>query len=260
MAKELSEQEIQEQFNRQVNYFIMRYMWQVVCGRVRGDNKHTIYDVFQTSRERYTRIINTGVVRYKKGELDRLEQLTGLRKEIFTGEVRFRCPYKEGGNVIEDIAEEEWHTLLDWRKPVVEDTEDTKDTEDKPGDTEDGDKKKKPDNLEKITKLICARLRSAKRKDAGNWDFYRLCYFYENRRPAPIEAPGKVLNDTYRLVRDLNFEVLNGYKVGTLEQFRDALADGLTLVEAIIAYKKAENGSLLVELKRKRARERGLVK
>lgn len=81
----------ERKFNRQVNYFIMRYMWQVICERNPED---TIYKAFHTSRERYTRIINTGIVRYAKGELDSLSQITGLRKEIFLGEVRFNCPYK----------------------------------------------------------------------------------------------------------------------------------------------------------------------
>ena len=57
--------EEENKFNRQVNYLIMRYMWQQYH-RKGTNNTETIYDVFNTSRERYTRIINTGVVRYKK--------------------------------------------------------------------------------------------------------------------------------------------------------------------------------------------------
>ena len=108
-VSELNEQK--KQFNRRVNYFIMRYMWQVIHGRSRGDGD-TIYDAFNTSRERYTRIINTGVVRYGRNELADLQQITGLRKEIFTGEERFICPYKgENGEV--QITEQDWK---DWDK------------------------------------------------------------------------------------------------------------------------------------------------
>lgn len=90
-AEQLILSDDEKKFNRQINFFIMRYMWQVICERNPDD---TIYKAFQTSRERYTRIINTGVVRYGKGELDSLSQITGLRKEIFLGEVRFNVLMK----------------------------------------------------------------------------------------------------------------------------------------------------------------------
>ena len=57
----------------------MRRMWQVIRGRSADD---TIYKAFETSRERFTRVINTGVIRYGKGELAGLRQLTGLAKEV----------------------------------------------------------------------------------------------------------------------------------------------------------------------------------
>ena len=84
----------------------------------------TIYKAFHTSRERYTRIINTGVVRYGKGELDSLSQITGIRKEIFLGEVHFSCPYElekqdtAGKKSIEkgEITDEDWKRLFQWRK------------------------------------------------------------------------------------------------------------------------------------------------
>ena len=69
-----------QKLNRQVNYFIMRRMWQVIRGRSADD---TIYKAFETSRERFTRVINTGVIRYGKGELAGLRQLTGFRGYIY---------------------------------------------------------------------------------------------------------------------------------------------------------------------------------
>ena len=166
----------EKKFNRQVNYFIMRYMWQVICGRNPED---TIYRTFNTSRERYTRIINTGVVRYAKGEVDSLSQITGLRKEIFLGEVRFNCPYEvktkdaEKKQVTEkrEITEQEWQTLIQWRK------------------VRSGAKGQvSPQDS------ICECLRKVKYSDVENWDFYRLCYFLKERTP----APSKVTKEQFR--------------------------------------------------------------
>ena len=156
-----------KKFNRQINYFIMRYMWQVICGRNPND---TIYMAFHTSRERYTRIINTGVVRYAKGELDSLSQTTGLKKEIFSGEVRFNCPYEvkkkpiqekqktgkkqEPEKEMKEITEKEWQDLFQWRE-VRTGTKGQKSPQDN----------------------ICQILKQVKQSDVENWDFYRLCYF-----------------------------------------------------------------------------------
>ena len=93
VPQDLSEEN--KRHNRQINYFIMRYMWQVVCKRGTG----RIYEAFGMSRERYTRIINTGKVRLGKAELSSLQQRTGLREEVFTGAIRFDCSYMvEKGN------------------------------------------------------------------------------------------------------------------------------------------------------------------
>lgn len=209
----------EKKFNRQVNYFIMRYMWQVVCGRNPDD---TIYMTFNTSRERYTRIINTGVVRYAKGELDSLSQITGLRKEIFTGEVRFRCPYgekqsvdKKGREIIE-ITEEEWRGLIQWRK-VRTGESGTKSPQD----------------------VICEHLRKVKRSDGENWDFYRLCYFLKERTPAPLKVTKEQFRDMVQAVNGLSFSMLDKCEVAQLKGLQKLLQEKNKLVAGIIVYKEA---------------------
>ena len=109
VTKALSDKD--KQFNRQINYFIMRYMWQVVRGR---NSQDTIYLAFGTSRARYTRVIDTGAIRYGVGELAGLQQVTGLRKEIFTGEVRFDCPVpiKPGSDELTSITTKDWEEMF----------------------------------------------------------------------------------------------------------------------------------------------------
>lgn len=221
--QELSDEE--RRFNRQVNYFIMRYMWQVICGRNPED---TIYMTFHTSRERYTRIINTGIVRYAKGELDSLSQITGLRKDIFSGEARFKCPYRENKTavgkgtkpeqVIKEITKADWQELFQWRKE------------------RSGEKGEKSPQ-DRIYKL----LRSVKRSDVENWDFYRLCYFLKERAPAPSRVTKEQFRDMVQSVSRLSFSVLDKCEVAQLQSLQKLLQEKNRLVGGIITYKEAKS-------------------
>lgn len=207
--------EPEKKFNRQVNYFIMRYMWQVVCGRNPAD---TIYMTLDMSRERYTRIINTGVVRYGKGELDRLSQITGLKKEIFSGEIRFKCPY-ENDKEQRAITEQEWKALFQWRE------------------VHSGEKGTKSPQDE-----ICELLRKVNQTDIENWDFYRLCYFLKEREPAPLLVPKEQFRDMVNTIRGLSFSMLDKCEVGQLQQLQKLLKEKSTLINGIIVYKNAKSG------------------
>jgi len=212
----LSDEE--KKFNRQVNFFIMRYMWQVICGRNPDD---TIYMTFNTSRERYTRIINTGVVRYAKGELDSLSQITGLRKEIFSGDVRFNCPYEVKKQAAEkrEITDEEWKELIQWRK----------ERSGVKGQASPQDK-------------ICECLRKVKRSDVENWDFYRLCYFLKERTPAPSKVTKEQFRDMVQAVGGLSFSILDKCEVAQLRGLQKLLQEKTRLVVGIITYKEAKAG------------------
>lgn len=83
----------EKQRNRQINFLVMRRLWQEIRHRSSPTNP-TIYDVLDTSRERYTRVIDTGVIRFKEGELDRWNKITGMDKGIFTGEKVFQFVYR----------------------------------------------------------------------------------------------------------------------------------------------------------------------
>lgn len=224
-------------FNRQINYFIMRYMWQVICGRNPND---TIYMAFNTSRERYTRIINTGMVRYAKNELDSLSQITGLSKEIFSGEKRFKCLYevdkkepqekpttekkqKPGEEQVPeketiDITEQQWQNLFQWRKSRA-------------------GKKGQLSPQDEIYHL----LRQVKRSDPDNWDFYRLCYFLRERTPAPIKVTKEQFRDMVNAISHLSFSILDKCEVAQLKHLQKLLKEKSTLVSAIIIYKNSKD-------------------
>ncbi len=220
----LSEEE--KRLNRQINYFIMRYMWQVVRGRKREDGD-TIYAAFDTSRERYTRIINTGNVRYGRGELSGLEQRTGIRKEIFSGDTRFECPYvvkTKDGVVKKAITTQEWEELFSWRKHRG---------------NENGDEQEKKQKT--CQDKICDRLKAVPRDDMDNWNFYRLCYYLKNMKAAPLGVSTGKLREIEMAIKELSFALLDGCEVAQLQRFQKLLKDKQTLISAMVVYKNAKD-------------------
>lgn len=222
--------EEEKRLNRQINYFIMRYMWQVVRGRKRDDGD-TIYAAFDTSRERYTRIINTGAVRYGKGELDGLEQHTGLRKEIFSGEVRFLCPYTKN-EVTQEISAEEWVALFNWRSSRTKDVD---------GKKEKSDKKEQGKKQKTCQDIICDKLKLVPRDDMNNWDFYRLCYYLEHKKAAPFRMSTGKLREIESSIKELSFALLDGCDLGQLQRFQTLLKEKQSLISAMLTYKNARN-------------------
>lgn len=110
--KEISREEQERQrLNRQINFLIMRKMWQNIRGRAKkGSEGQTIYAAFHMSRERYTRIIRGEAVRFSRKELERLLRETGVRSEIFEGKTAFE---------FEAISRKEWQRLFDLREEDI---------------------------------------------------------------------------------------------------------------------------------------------
>ncbi len=203
-----------QKLNRQVNYFIMRRMWQVIRGRSADD---TIYKAFETSRERFTRVINTGVIRYGKGELAGLRQLTGLSEDIFTGETRFECSYKDGDKE-QSITREEWVDLFKWRETR---------------NSNEDDKQKR----------IYTLLNKVNKQDEANDDFCRLCYFLKERKPAPLRLPSDKVQSVTAEIRSLSFEVLDKCEIGQLRELAKLLRSKLALTDSIRVYKEEQGKS-----------------
>ena len=196
--KELTKED--KEFNRQINYFVMRYMWQVVCGRSARYADDTIYNAFSTSRERYTRIINTGIVRYKKEELETLYRKTGIPTEIFTGEKRFECPYNKETEAGKDISESDWKKLFASREK--------KDQE------EEQQEAGKAEDRKKIQKAICEKLDKVPRNDIENWSFYCLCFYLKKRKPGLKKSEIVFTNGVINEIREMDFEFLNTISSG----------------------------------------------
>ena len=184
------------------------------------------------SRERYTRIINTGKVRLGKAELSSLQQRTGLREEVFTGAIRFDCSYmveKAGKKVEHSISDEQWNDLFKWKEDPAQREDDCQ--------TENSRRDKA------IQNSICKELRKVERNNKENWDFYRLCYFLRERKPAPLKAADVTVRDIENQIRGLTFELLDRCDIGHLQGLQKLLKEKSGLVNGIATYKKAKEAS-----------------
>ena len=222
ISEKSKEQEQEKRFNRQVNYFIMRYMWQVIRGRKKEDG-NTIYAALDMSRERYTRVIDTGIIRFWRGELDSWHEITGIRKEIFTGEERFRCEYTltiKGRAVKKEITKEDWEAWVKERIAIRQ------------CNTTPLPKREKQQE-------ICKRLKKVKRAE-DNRDFYRLCYYLKYREAAPIKGPAETLRDISMAIGNLSFDLLNKSELGQLGKVQELLREKEMLVGAVLIYREAE--------------------
>ena len=98
----------ERRLNRQINFLIMRKMWQTIRGRAKkGSEDQTIYVAFHMSRERYTRIIRGEAVRFSKGELERLMRESGVLSDILEGITAFE---------FEAISLKDWQKLFELRE------------------------------------------------------------------------------------------------------------------------------------------------
>ena len=99
--------------NRQINFLVMRKMWQDIRGRAKkGETGQvTIYQAFHMSRERYTRAINGDPVRFSQKELRELLVKTGVSAEIFQGVICFQ---------FEAITRSDWEKLFALRSEDIQ--------------------------------------------------------------------------------------------------------------------------------------------
>ena len=200
-----------EKFNRQINFFIMRHMWKVVRGRGNG----TIYDVLYTSRERYTRVIDSGTIRFKAGELDKWHELTGISKDIFTGKTVFRCVYKDGDNE-KKITRSEWNDLFNWR------------------DNSTGAEKREKDSIQY---KICKKLNNSIMDDMSNRDFYALCHYFKRMKPLPFQTPDEVIKRILDYLDILSFEYLNTCSYQKLDKMYKSIREKYNLASKVYQYR-----------------------
>lgn len=183
-AQEVKSPATQEQMlNQQINFYIMRHMWQVIRKRAKT-GEDDIYVALGISRARFTRVLDTGIIRLSKEELFNLKAFAGIRPDVFIGKVRFVCSTlgaeTDAQTAPQTITEEEWVQLFDLRTArriahQEENQEQGKSIE----------VQKAEDAYSKAEKAICKKLEQSNQTNMDNEDFYRLCYFLKFKNQCP---------------------------------------------------------------------------
>lgn len=214
-------------FNRQINYFIMRYMWQVIRGR---SAEESIYLAFDMSRERYTRIIETGKVGYGKNELAFLGGKTGIPQKIFTGEIRFTFPDKQGNDTITDA---EWKRLLELREIRKTKRADMKAKESRGTltDADRADYNQSQSEYKEAEKAIEEKLQKAPRK--GDSPFQRLCSFLKNGYGSRLE----VIQEVKQALAHIKVTLLDECSKSELQQLCQVLERKQKMVNTVFDYR-----------------------
>lgn len=210
--EEKEKQELEYRFNRQINFYIMRHMWQVVRGRNANDR---IYECFGMSRERYTRAINSGKIRCSDEEAKQLEQLTGISRKVFQGIERIEF-HTLSKTTEPAISPEEWKQLFAWRNNETSDNEAGK----------------------KLQKEIHKKLKNSRKTDTTTYHFFRLCYFLKANRPAPLREPDAQMRTIRQALKTLSFDLALSCDTEQLKQTKTLLQEKLRMLDGLMIYRE----------------------
>ena len=222
-----------ERVNRQINYFVMRTMWQIAHGR--GGN--TIYSLLTMSRERFTRVIELGTVKYRKGEAEKLASILNVSTSILEGKVRFGF-FTKNRTDKEEITEKDWARLFALRRVRAVLREEMHILT-KGSDTW----KRKKEHLEKIQELyakqrddICKRLKEFENNgytDKNLNQLYQLMKRGWTNKDACLCQFDAAMNS-------LDINILEACKVSELQKLKHVIAKKNQLITALIIYKQAK--------------------
>lgn len=204
--------------NRQINFFIIRYLW----GAIRGRGGLTVHEAFGMSRERFTNAIDTGWIRVSTNDLMEFIAETGIRAEIFRGD---RC-FKING-----VTEEQWEKLFEARTKRAE-AHEISETEYKKANRE----------YKELEKPILKQIDGCDRNDIlGDVDFFSLCYYIKESKRYPINVDTDRMKELLKVFGELTFEELNSYGMVTLEEMQKKLETTLHRVTTILDYRKMKS-------------------
>lgn len=224
--KQARERKKKMAFNRQINYFIMRYMWQAIRGR---SAEESIYLAFNMSRERYTRILETGKVRYGKNEVTFLWEKTGIPQEIFTGETRFTIPDEQGNK----ITEKEWEDLFELRemRRIKRAYMKNMETKGRLKEEDRTDYNQSQSDYKKAERDIEKKLQ----EDPGKGDspFQRLCSFLKNGYGSRLE----VLQEVKQALARIKVTLLDECSKAELQQLYKVLDQKSRMINAVFVYR-----------------------
>lgn len=226
-----------KKLNRQINFYIMRYMWQVIRGRSPAGKGDSIYMELDTSRERYTRIIDGENVRISDADLDKWTKRTGLSGGVFSGDIRIK--YASHGETVSANTTQGWKELFALRaerenayglilkaKARKQPAEDSKEAHSKA-------KKAYADKEKEIQN----RLKTAKRRDSDHEEFSKLCYWLTHLEAAPAKIQDEDVRVVIKALNSLTFRKLDDCELNLLKGLILTLQNTQKLAKPIYDYK-----------------------
>lgn len=231
-----SEKQIKEEQakQRQINYYIMRHLWQVIRGRGSKD----IYTTLGINRTRYTKALDGESVKFSKKALEGLGKDTGLPQEVFTGEKGFGLK----GKTFEILFDN--YTALkrkhcNNRMTGAYKGEDKLVKENKQNILEKLNKAQK-DLDEELDKKWEEIAYSVTQKKDDNTDslFYKLCFYIRWEETIALAEPADAINYRIKyLEKVIALQNLNGCSLEELESIATSIAELYKRVMTVHDYK-----------------------
>lgn len=235
-AKEEEKQRIQaeqerQRFNRQINYLVMRKMWQTIRHRAKkGSHGQTIYDVFHLSRERYTRIIRGQNIRLSENELRRLVAETGVRKEIFEGKDHFR---------FEAITEKDWQRLFHLRNmDDIEERVKGEKGEDEGKKRIKSERKKRLEDIRNYEKNLYEQMKQSDIDLLKNPDLYYFAVYLKSGKPATNTDMETDLREKVQLLNSVSLIQLERCGLTVLQEYFQVLEKQIDITGTLLRYMK----------------------
>lgn len=196
------QQKKDEQFNRQINFIVIKGLWQKVIGRTKH-GRRSLYEEFEMSIGRYNRLMYGMSSRITTKEAGKLAGKTGISSSIFTGEICFK---------FSNITKKDWEELFEKRY---------------------GDSKEYQDHL----KLLLAKISDEDFDKDKNFDLYRLDVFLKVKKDNITDANSETaVNKLIKIMDELPFELLDATAPDDLKRYIDALKRQTEMAQTVLAY------------------------
>lgn len=228
---EEEKQKDSERLNRKINYFVIRSMWQIAHGR--GGN--SVYSVLGMSRERFTRVLELGNIKYRKGEVEKLATTLNVSPGILEGKSRFQFFTKADRNN-EDISRVSWKTLFNLRESRVTYREKMKLAVRGSDEWEQARKQleEKQKEYSELRDVILAKLKEYEDKGYTDRDLNQLYQFMKRG----WTNKDMCLRNFETVMSSLDIHVLEQCNINELRNLKRCVAIKNELITALIVYKK----------------------
>ena len=236
----------QRHLNCQINFFIIRRIWNLLHRR----GGESLYHTLNIKKVRYTRQVDSGSIRLTDSELKELVARTGLSEGIFKGDYRF---------VIAGETEADWQELFSLRKQRQEKKQDYLSLKMRNNPKYEGRDKRAvinkadvdnakteydrmEDAYKKAETKMFQFIDGADRNDIlGNRDFWCLCVFARTGQRPPANIALDRTENAIKIISQTTFREWNLYPTSKLNAMKDELDKTCKMLLTLLNYREYSN-------------------